>query len=471
MIFALLAMLFLAHPSVDRGEPLILEGADHFTVTGRGATVDLVGNVRFHRGDVRLRADRALWDRAQDVVTFSGNFKVESPSGTIHSDMGRYERTTGSAWAMGAARLVDSSGKVTLTAAQVRYSRPERLVEAVGDPVFRQQDAKDTLEVRALRLLWQERERVAQAFDNVRLRKGGMTATASKARLEEQSRRLFLSGSPTALMGERRLRGGEMLLLVDLKTRKIREISVYRKAEGEFQGDPDAKGQIQNGRLYGDTLHALVKDDALEDVLVWKGARSLSWNGADTGRRNELEGDSLHFAFEAGKGKGLRQVRAYHHTTGRFRGESDSAGVFQCGTLSGDTLVADLENGAMKTISVWPKAKGSSWKTSDTARRDELEGDSVAFTFDGRKIASARARGTTKEAAKSIYHHVENGRLKGRNEARGALIRMAFKDGKIRRVRVDGASRGVYYGEPKPGAAKDTTQLGKALPPPAPSRK
>lgn len=457
----LLGLLCLARPAGDKGEPLILEGAEHFTVEGRGAMVNLVGNVRFHRGDVKLRADQALWDRSQDVVNFNGNFQVDHPSGKIRSFSGRYERATGSAMATNGAVLTDSTGKVTLTANTVTYNRLTRTAEAFGAPVFRKIDTLDTLEIRAQRLIWQEKEKIAQALGDVTLRKGTLVAKASEARLEQNSHKLFLRGSPVATMGKRVLKGREIQLIVDLKTQKIREITVNRNAEGVFQNDPDSSGQVNSGRLSGDTLHALVDGDVLKDVWVWNGAKGSSWS-RDTTRKDELEGDSIGFTFD---GKKLRQVRAFRKAVGKFRSEADSAGVSQCGRLSADTLIAWLVDGRFQTVSVWPKAKGLSWRSNDTTRKDELEGDSIGFAFDGKKLGSARVRG----AARSYYHHLENGKYKGKNEARGDLLRIAFKNGRVNRVRITGTARGTYWGEPKTKDKTDSTSAkADSLRPPAP---
>lgn len=463
ILAALLAALSLARPSADKGEPLILDGADRFTVTGGGRQVELVGNVRFHRGDVKLRSDKALWDRTQDVVSFNGAFRVEHPSGTIRSTDGRYERTSGSAWAIGNALLTDSTGKVTLSASQVRYSRPDRTAEATGAPVFRQVDPTDTTEVRAHRLVWQERERIAQALGNVTLRKGAVTARASSARLDEKNRLLTLQGNPEAVMGKRRLKGREMRLVVDLKERKIREIDVFKDAVGDFASDTDTGSQGQSGRLSGDTLHALVDGESLRDMSVWKGARGLSWRNGDTARKDELEGDSLRFSFD---GRKLKQVRAWRKATGRFRGDADSAGVSQIGTLSADTLIADFEDGAFRSVSVWPKAKGLSWRSDDTARKDELEGDSIGFAFKGRRLDAARVKGK----ARSLYHQMEKGVYKGKNETLGDNLRIAFSKGRIGRVKVSGNTRGTWWGAPPAKPKSDSAGVLK-LPAKAPATK
>lgn len=175
MILLVLAAWFSAASPSAKPEPLVLDGARSFLVTGRGATVELEGDVRFHRGDVRFRSDRAVWDRVQDAVRFEGSFRLDHPSGSIVSQTGRYERATGSAWAEGAARLVDSAGTVSVDAGIIRYDRTARTAEARRDPVFRRRSrtdstaAWDTLEIRADLLSYRELDTVAQARGNVRL--------------------------------------------------------------------------------------------------------------------------------------------------------------------------------------------------------------------------------------------------------------------------------------------------------------
>jgi len=133
-----------AAPARPKQEPLVLDGARSFVVTGRGSSVELTGDVRFHREDVKFSSDRAVWDRAQDVVRLEGAFQLTHPSGSIVSQTGRYERSSGSAWAEGDAVLADSSGDITITAGIIRYDRTARIAEARREPVFRRRSTSDS---------------------------------------------------------------------------------------------------------------------------------------------------------------------------------------------------------------------------------------------------------------------------------------------------------------------------------------
>ncbi len=371
MIGLTLALL-LATPSTPAArpaptpppEPLVLDGARSFQVQGRGALVELIGDVRFHRGDVRFRSDRAVWDRASDAVRFEGAFKLEHPSGSITSDRGRYERSSGSAWAEGNAKLRDSSATVAVDAGIIRYDRRARLAEARRDPVFQRMSRPDstspwdTLEIRADVLSYRELDTVAEALGNVRLRRGDLSATCGAATLDQRKRQLSLREAPHAALKGRKLSGRSMVLDLDIKREEIRRVSVYRDAEGLIAGDPD------------------------------------------------------------------------------------SAGVVSTSRVRGDTLVADVQGSRLSGLVVTRKARGESWTSNDSTRVDRLDGDSLRLAFREGRIDTAWVRGN----AKSHYHWLDKGTLKGINEAKGKSIRIAFAEGRIRRIRVEGAAQGVYNG-------------------------
>lgn len=347
-----------------KAEPLVLDGAQSFVVTGRGAFVELSGNVRFHRGDVRFRSDRAVWDRAQDVVRFEGAFHLDHPSGSIVSRSGRYERSSGSAWAEGNAVLADSAGDISVEAGIIRYDRTERKAEAFRDPVFRRRSRSDsattwdTVEIQADRLTYRETDSVAEARGNVRIRRGDLSATCGLASLDQRKRKLSLQEAPKASFSGRKLSGRSMVLDLDLQKEQIKRVAVYKDAVGILKGDPDSAGVVATSRVIG------------------------------------------------------------------------------------DTLVADVDGSKLRELLVTRKARGESWTSQDTSRIDRLDGDSLRLSFRSGKIDTAWVRGN----AKSFYHWLEKGRMKGTNQAQGRQIRIAFADGRIRRIRVEGAAQGVYNG-------------------------
>jgi lipopolysaccharide export system protein LptA len=350
-------------------EPLILDGADNFVVQGRGAIVELTGNVRFHRGDVKMSSRRAVWDRAADQVRFDGDFRLDHPSGTLTSRSGRYEKSSGSAWAEGDAKLRDSSGTSLLDAGQIRYDRRARRAEASLSPVFRRVSrsagSPDTTEIRAELLVWRETDSVAEATGKVRLRRGKLTATCGSARLDQKTGKLTLEDAPVAAFEKRNLSGRSMVLDVDLRKERIEKVLVLKDARGDVDSD------------------------------------------------------------------------------------SDSLGVSSVSRVTGDTLLAELDGETLRSLLVTRKAKGVSWTTTDTTRRDELSGDTLRLDFENGKMRAAFVRGN----AKSTYHHMDKSVLKGRNEAKGRTIRIAFRDGRVQRIRIEGEAKGTYYGTERRASA------------------
>lgn len=306
-MIALLLTLLAGASTPAPTEPLVLDGANTFSMTGRGAIVELVGDVRFHRGDVKFRSDRAIWDRARDEVLFEGSFVLEHPSGRITSERGRYERASGSAWAEGTAHLEDSAATVSVDAAVLRYDRRARRAEASGAPVFRRRSRRDssstwdTVEIRAKVLSYLELDTVAEATGDVRLRKGGLTATCGKAILEQKTRRILLRDTPRAELEGRNLSGHAMVVDLHETREEIRRVSVFKEALGILTGDADSTGVFSTSRVVGDTLVAEIDGSRLKSLLVTRKAKGESWTSLDSTRIDRLDGDSLRLGFLDGK--------------------------------------------------------------------------------------------------------------------------------------------------------------------------
>ena len=301
-------------------------------------------------------------------VRFDGDFRLEHPSGTLTSRSGRYEKSSGSAWAEGSARLVDSSGKASLEAGLIRYDRPTRRAEASLSPVFRKfpdprpssrDSLSDTTEIRGDRLAWRETDSVAEANGHVRIRRGKLEATCVQASLDQRSRKLHLQGSPQASIERKKLSGRAMVIDVDLRRERIQKVVVLQQARGEVLGDPDSAGRVQTARVFGDTLVADVDGDALRQLLVTHKARGTSFTDRDTTRRDELWGDSLRLEFLSGKMKSAwirgNARSVYHHQERNVdKGRNEARG---------NTIRIAFDEGKVRRIRIDGAAKGTFYGT------------------------------------------------------------------------------------------------------------
>lgn len=368
MIAGLLALVVAVAPPA---EPLVLDGADHFEVAGRGALVTLSGNVRFHRGDVRFSSRQAVWDRALDQVRFEGDFVLRHPSGSLTARTGRYERSSGSAWAEGDALLLDSAGEVSVRAGSIRYDRNRRIAEARLDPVFRRVEAlpgggSDTVRIQADLLRWKETDSVAEAEGRVRLRRGSLEATCGSAVFDQRTRVLALDRSPRATFGKRALSGRRMRLDVDLARERVDRVTVLDDALGELAGDPDSAGVATSARVRGDTLVAEVDGEVLRHLRVRREARTESWDSRDTARIDRLDGDSLDLGFQDGKMATALvegRARSFHHWMegDRLKGVNE---------LEGATIRVAFADGRVRTLRVEGGSQGV-WRGTEPHRREE----------------------------------------------------------------------------------------------------
>jgi lipopolysaccharide export system protein LptA len=360
----------VAQAATPSRDPLVLDGADNFVVSGQGARVELTGNVRFHRGDVKFFSRVAIWDRAIDQVRFEGNFRLEHPAGKLTADVGRYERASGSATAEGNAVLLDSSGEVSVRAGWIRYDRRARVAEASMNPVFqritRDSAHSDTVRILANQLTWREVDSVAEANGNVRISRGELQATCGRARLDQKNRRISLNESPVTTFGKRNLLGKTMWLDVDFKKERIDRVTVYQDAVGNLVGDPDSAGVISSARVKGDTLIAEVDGDVMRSLLVARKARTESWDSRDSTRRDRLEGDSLRMFFDQGKmssawvAGNARSLQNWVEK-GRTKGVND---------VKGKVIRISFANGRLKRVRVEGKIQGV-YNGTERKRRPE----------------------------------------------------------------------------------------------------
>lgn len=357
-----------AKPAAPSNEPLVLDGADHFVVQNRGAFVELTGNVKFHRGDVKFSSRQAVWDRSIDQVRFDGDFRLDHPSGHLTSAIGRYERGSGSAWAEGNAHLVDSSGSVTLDAGVIRYDRQARTAEATRAPVFRRSTARakdtlrDTTEIRGESLVWRERDSVAEARGNVQIRRGDLRATCATATLDQKSKKLRLEGSPKAALAKKTLSGKSIVLDVDMRRERIDRVLVLQDARGEVVGDPDSTGLTQTARVFGDTLLAELEGDSFRSLLVTRQARGTNFSNRDTTRADEMWGDTLRLEFSAGK-MSLAQVRGHAKSVYHHREKNADKGRNEA---RGKNIRIAFDNGRIGKIRIDGNAKGTFYGTERT---------------------------------------------------------------------------------------------------------
>lgn len=116
--------------------PVVVDHADELerVVKGDSLTVYLTGNVRVHRGDIRMRSRRAVLYGRSRIADMLDDVHVFDPSTELYADHVVYNEKTNRVVATGDAQLVDRQSGSQLLAEVITYDRNQSLVIARPRP-------------------------------------------------------------------------------------------------------------------------------------------------------------------------------------------------------------------------------------------------------------------------------------------------------------------------------------------------
>jgi lipopolysaccharide export system protein LptA len=339
----------------------------------------------------------------------------------------------------GRGALVILTGNVRFHRGEVRFSSRSAVWDRKTDQVrfegdFHLLHPSGTLTSRSGR--YEKSSGSAWAEGDARLvdSSGRMTLSAGAIRYDRVARRAEATLSPVFRRLPEPRRPGAKDTAGDTT-----EIRADRMVWRETDSVTEAHGHV---RLDRGTLRATCGNATMESRT---GKLSLQDAPTATMDGKVLAGRSMLLDVDLRREK-IKKVLVLQEARGEVLGKPDTAGRIQTARVFGDTLVAELDGDALRNVLVVHKARGTSFYDKDTAKRDELWGDSLRLDFKAGKMDAAWVHGN----ARSVYHHVEKDVDKGRNDARGRTIRIAFDAGKVRRIRIEGAAKGTFYGtEPR----------------------
>jgi len=341
-----IAVRYTGHVVITQGGTRLL--ADEATYLRKVQRVHLPQGVVVEdslkdRGRVRIRADRAIYDHADQRAELTGRVAAHDSTATLTSESMTYWRANKRAEAAGSVTLedggrrlqanqmayfvedrravaqgqvllADSARSVTVTGSHAEYAADSESGWVTGDPelVRTAAEGAPATIVRADQLEFFAKENRSLATGHVHVIRGKLEAFCDTVTFFEAQDRFVLAGSPravqvtqkdTLIRYENELLGQQMEILV--KDNEAAEITVSGAARAESTRLEAKRYPGQTSYANGKSVRLFAKDEQVTQIVVEGNATSLYHLPPDEGKSagdvNEASGDTIRVFFEDGE--------------------------------------------------------------------------------------------------------------------------------------------------------------------------
>ena len=319
--------------SAQQGEePIVVDHADELRrlVEADSLTYLLTGNVRAHRGDVRMRSQRATIYRRSSIADFQRNVHFWDTTTEIYADRVIYEEIPDVALATGRAQLIDRETRSEVTADSLRYFRDEGRIVAWPRPhavlVPRDTASGEPFDLYAdeMRFRSDSLRSEVVAVDSVLIERSDLTAVADSLLYDDQTEIVRLRLSPRVETAETFLVADEIdVLMADNEVSALVALGRGRAVNKRDSIPVSVRLAFDNvsrtSFLEGDSLYISFADEGIDWLVAEGDARSLNYSResppgpVETWSVNYLQGARLRLNFS---GDSLSEVLA----TGGHRG-------------------------------------------------------------------------------------------------------------------------------------------------------
>jgi len=375
-----------------QGNRLLADSAEHYTERGE---LILIDRVRYSEPKMSMESDRMIYYTADDHLLATGKVRGRSASGTrFTGPQIEYFRVKPGvrdvpSWRAPGRPVV----RMSPTAIE---SQPRSAAAAPGNRAAANADSVDL----TADLVISVNDSLVFAVGKVVIERPDLRATADSATLDQGTEFARLMRGPRIVgRGERTFTLVGTVVDLWSQDRKLRRV----RADGE------AKVTSDSLTLTGDTIDLRMADQRMERVFVW-GGRAV----ADAPSQRLLA-DSMDILMP---GQRLREIRALRDAIAFSRVDSTKIISDERDWLAGDTVVARFD-----TLATADSASG--------VRMRELQATGAARAF-YQLTPSSGERG-----APSLSYN------------RGRVITVAFDEGEVRDVAVQGKASGLFL-EPAP---------------------
>ena len=313
-------------------EPIVVDHADELRrlVEADSLTYLLTGNVRAHRGDVRMRSQQATIYRRSSIADFQRNVHFWDTTTEIYADRVIYEEIPDVALATGRAQLIDRETRSEVTADSLRYFRDEGRIVAWPRPhavlVPRDSTSAEPFDLYAdeMRFRSDSLRSEVVAVDSVLIERTDLTAVADSLLYDDQTEIVRLRLSPRVETAETFLVADEIdVLMADNEISALVALGRARAVNKRDSVPVSVRMAFENvsptSFLEGDSLYIAFADEGIDWLVAEGDARSLNYSResqpgpVETWSVNYLLGARLRLNF---RGDSLSEVVA----TGGHRG-------------------------------------------------------------------------------------------------------------------------------------------------------
>ncbi len=302
--------------------PLVLEGAEYVRQIQAGGkrTVVLDGNVRWARGESRLRCERAKFIEEDGFLFLSGDVHLVGEDRDILADSVQYFRDREYAVAMGHILVTIADGDITVRADSMDYALAGRESWAFKRPLLTLSDGDAGENEGEVTVIGDMLHMVEDSFvtivGNVDILGDSLAGRSDSLHYDMKIERIMLFGSPWIEIGSYMLKGNRIDLCVPGRTLK-RGLSTG-SARGEQRktdrGTEDEAIETVNW-IEADSIALSFLDDRIDSLDASSGARSFfRLYGEGKMEENYVIGDNILIVWKddsidavqvSGRGEGI----------------------------------------------------------------------------------------------------------------------------------------------------------------------
>lgn len=341
-----LLLLLLASATPVAGqeeEPVVIDHANVIrrVEEGDSLTYFLEGNVRAHRGPVRMRSQVATIYRQSGIADFQRNVRFWDQTTEIFADQVVYEELTNLAIATGNVQMIDRDSGSQVVADTVHYFRDEELLIArprphgtlLGDDSTDQSEPFDVY-ADEMRFRSDSMGSTVVAVRRVLIERSDLTALADSLIYDDNAERVALRINPRVETEETFLSADQIDIHMTENDIESLVALVEARAIDKTDTIPDAvpaafQHVSETSYLEGDSIYIAFEDEGIDWLVAQGRARSLNYTREsspgviETWSVNYLLGERLRLNF---RGDTLEQVVASGGHRGLFRSEDVRVG-------------------------------------------------------------------------------------------------------------------------------------------------
>jgi lipopolysaccharide export system protein LptA len=332
---------------------------------------ELIGNVRFTHGNVRVWCDEATHFTRSGRVQLRGNVLVTDDSVKLRAPTGTYYLSDRRAEAFEGIMLEDVG--VTLTARNGKYFVGPKQAQFWTNVVV--QEAGSTVTADSLTYDRVEKHSIAKRKVVVRQPKDHLTITGTH--LEHWTERQIS-----------RMTGGPVLVQFDTSASgAVDTLVVYSRVMESYRGTPRRMTAIDSVRVIREELAALAgfaQFSPTGDSVILRSSPVI-WYG-----QAQFSGDSINVFM---KSRVLEEVLVMGHAFGASR--VDSLGEVRFDQLSGENMRMHFAERQLQSVEVERRATSLYHLFEDSLANglNKTSGDRVEMSFEEGKLASISVSG------------------------------------------------------------------------------